>query len=270
MYRYFNAQPPPNPYSYTSPFNTLVEDQNFIGWDNLFRGKFSICWNKIQRAYIKSSLSKQPNSYLKEYEHANAVTHIYTTIYNVLHDLWKQRCNDRHQSIDSRPSAFQYSVLEQDIRSLYDLRDQVLPDDRIAYRDDVEQHLGDSVRQLKDWLFRWRPVLLASVAKHARFAALNTKLLTTYFETPSGRPYRKPRISRRRTAYRTKTGRQTRLENSMPRLTISSIAKRKRRTENDPSRLNHTHPPPRIKIQKTMHEYLPESQTPDIYPDHPG
>ena len=189
MYKYFHAQPPPNPYSYNTPFNTLVEEQNFIGWDNLFRGKFSVSWNQIQREYIKSTLSKQPNSYLKKYKNANAVTSIYTIIFNVLHDLWKQRCNDRHRSIDSRPSAYQHSVLEQDIRLLYALREQVLPDDRVAYRDDVEIHLGDSPRQLKDWLFRWRPVLHASVAKHARFTALNTKSLTTYFDTTSGRPY---------------------------------------------------------------------------------
>lgn len=189
MYKYFHAQPPPNPNLYTSPFNTLVEEQNFISWDNLFRGKFSNSWNKIQRAYIKSSLSKQPNSHPKKYENANAVTYIYSIIFNVLHNLWKQRCNNCHRFIDSRPSAFQYSVLEQDIRSLYNLREQVLPDDRVACRDNVEIHLGDSVQQLKDWLFRWRPVLLASVAKHARFDTLNTKLLTKYFETTSGRPY---------------------------------------------------------------------------------
>ena len=94
MYKYFHTQLPSDPNLYTSLFDTLVEEQNFIGWDNLFRGKFSVSWNEIQRAYIKSTLSKNPTSPLKEYENANAVTSIYSIIFNILHDLWKQRCND--------------------------------------------------------------------------------------------------------------------------------------------------------------------------------
>ena len=155
MYEYFHAQPPPDPTTYSSPFNTLVEEQNFIGWDNLFRGKFSVSWNEIQCAYIKSTLSNNPASPLNEYKNSNAVISMYTMVFHILHDLWKEQCKDQHQSIDSCPSTFQYSVLVQDIKSVYDLQEKVLHDDRNAYKDDVEIHLGDSVYKLKDWLFRW-------------------------------------------------------------------------------------------------------------------
>ena len=87
LYLYFTKRPPPNPNNYVDPFNALVEEQNFIGWDNFFRGKFLVSWNEIQRAYIKSSLLRNPKSPLKKHKQKNVVITMYTTIFNVIYDL---------------------------------------------------------------------------------------------------------------------------------------------------------------------------------------
>lgn len=155
-------------------------------------GKLSVSWNEIQSEYIKSSLACSLNSPLKCYKNTNVVITLYTTVFNVLAELWKQPCTDQHQNIDCRPSAFQYDALVQDIKSLYDLRDNVLPDDQITFHDDIEVHLGDPVRKLKDWLFCWHPVLLAYASKYAAVATSSTKTLNNYFTELHSKPSRQP------------------------------------------------------------------------------
>lgn len=123
---------------------------------------------------------------------------MYTIIFNVIYDLWKQRCNDCHQRIDCQPSVFQYNALVNDIKSLYKLRESVLPDDCIAFRDDIEIHLGDSVHQLKDLLFCWRLVLLASIAKYTKLATSSTRTIDKYFHVLHSRPTTRPQKRRQR------------------------------------------------------------------------
>ena len=73
--------------------------------------------------------------------------------------MWKERCDDCHKRCNGRTSATMLHLLDTEVRKLYALKDSVLPEDRVAFRDDIDNHLTDSVRQLKAWLHRWRRVL---------------------------------------------------------------------------------------------------------------
>ena len=193
---------------------------------------------------------------------------MYTTIFNVIYDLWRKRCNDRHQRIDQQPSVFQYNALVHNIKSLYKLRESVLPDDCIAFHDDVEIHLGDSERKLKDWLFRWRPVLLASAVKYSKLAASSTRTLDNYFQVIHSRPTVRPQKQRWQNKRPKPTPNRT-----LPALwnlpATTSTAKRKHPSSSDVP--NSTHPPKRIKIQTTLHQYkfIAVKRDSQKYPDHP-
>ena len=197
MFSYFNNQPPPNPTRFDEPYSSLVEHQNNIGWDNLFRGKFAVDWNLIQKPFIISSINANPTKLLRKAQHANIVTAIYSTIYGVLHEMWKERCDDRHKRCSGRPSVTKLHLLCTEVRELYNLKDYVLPEDRVAFRDDIDIHLTDSVRQLRAWLHRWRRVLPNSARKYSELSTASTKTIPQLWYDTDPRQIKRPRIHRR-------------------------------------------------------------------------
>ena len=144
----------------------------------------------------------------------------------------------------------------------------MLPDDCIAFHDDVEIHLGDSEQKLKDWLFRWRPVLLASAAKYSKLAASSTRTLDNYFQVIHSRPTIRP-PKRRRRDKRTKPTPNHTLPAIWKIPATTSTVKRKHHSSSDVA--NSTHPPKRIKIQTTLHQHKFTAVKRDSqkYPDHP-
>ena len=165
----------------------LLEEQHKIGWNNLFRGKFSKEWNKIQRKYIASYMSRKPTELIILNKRTNIVVGIFNEIYEMSHKMWKDRCNDRHKCTNGRPSPAAFLEVEREVRSLYAMKESVLTTDHIAFTDDIEIHLGHSLQKLRAWVHRWKPVLIKSVLQCHRIAIANTRSITEYFPIPGGK-----------------------------------------------------------------------------------
>ena len=120
------------------------------------------------------------------------------------HELWKDRCKDRHKRTNRRPPLAAFLEVEQEVRSLYAMKDSILTTDHIAFTDDIEIHLGNSLHKLRAWVHRWKPVLIKSALQCHRIAIANTRPITEYFPIPGGKR-RKLRVTR---PYRTQPKKQ--------------------------------------------------------------
>jgi hypothetical protein len=157
-------------------YSLLINEQLLIGWDNLLRGKFSKQRKIQQRAYVtrirlkdpasfaqKQNLRKITNNQNKHKQKKNkteAFHSFFQSIVPLIHELWKDRCIDRHQPATGGRVVAEYESLTKKITQLYTMRELVLPEDEAKiFQKSIGNHLTDTNQQLKKWLTRWRPVI---------------------------------------------------------------------------------------------------------------
>ena len=75
----------------------------------------------------------------------NIIVKIYSIIFEVLHEMWKERCDHRHKRCNGRTSATMLHLLDSEVCELYALKASVLSEDWVALRDNIDNHLSDSV-----------------------------------------------------------------------------------------------------------------------------
>ena len=162
------------PAGYSStPYAALINEQSNIGWDHFIRGKLSGEWAQLQYSYAKQyGLLKTSEGWL--------ITLI-KLLANSSFTLWDIRngCRHGHDPVSIAQAA--QVQAHRELRTIYHLRDEVLPQDRHLFRTNVELHLTEPVHQIRDWLTHNKQLIVFSVKTAQKQRKLKTHALHRYF-----------------------------------------------------------------------------------------
>jgi len=162
--------------AYPNQYQKLIRQQNAIGWRQLFNGRMSSEWTRLQEDYLfsKGLLGKTRSGTLW-------TTAIISAIWKEWDVLWKTRNDDVHGRDATSRARIERESTHKKIRSLYDLKGLMQPNDRHIFFDHVEEHLTQPTSHLQDWYSIQQPTVAHSVKEAKRKSVQNVRRLHTYF-----------------------------------------------------------------------------------------
>ena len=261
---------------YPEDYQHAIACQNDIGWQHLLRGKLSREWVRVQEeSWRKYGVSPKPHQ-RKWYNT------LLKNMWTLIHEMWIERCSDRHGNTPTSKTAAETSQMHRTIRSLYEMKQQCMEEDRHIFYDDVEDHLALPLYTLRKWVNSSQALIMHSVRQAKRLAR---PLEQNVVAAPPRRPNRKMRKRRVSTdSHKDKQLSQPaqskrRRTSSQPLADVTNATQRRSQRKRRPKRRRPTVPLEsdinideltiRQHNKKTKISTIQE-QPFDRYPDHPG
>ena len=178
--------------AYPATFHHLIDEQTQLGWRQLFQGRMSSEWARLQDVYLRRIHST-----------ANSKTGllwtstIITTLWKEFFTMWETRNTAVHgKDSESRHTArIHRATIE--LKHLHQKQPDVLATDRDLFIGDspdaIDQWvLTHTATHIENWLRVWKPVIIDSAKAATAFALASVRPLREYF-----RPTHTPAPSRR-------------------------------------------------------------------------
>ena len=143
------------------PYHRAILSQLAIGHEQVFLGRFSSLWAKLQDDYLhRTSLSSQ------FFSGTRILTATINLIWLHVFTLWTRRNQDLHGDSPETIETAAYEQAKREVLALYALKHQVPPSDVILFYDTPELHFSIDTTSLalRNWLNTWRPVILRSAS----------------------------------------------------------------------------------------------------------
>ena len=188
------------PDKFPPKYSALIRQQNRIGWRQLFSGRLSQEWARLQNDYIFVRKLRQQDTHLTntyDNNHHNKTTagrSGHTWAAEVIHEIWERwsevwamRNADVHGHDQQTRKAQQehHNILR--LQNIYEVRNQMEPRVReeLLYRN-VEDHLERSKSTLHNWLATHEATITQSIKNAKSRAIQGLRSIRSYFAT--GRP----------------------------------------------------------------------------------
>ena len=156
-----STNPTSTPAFYPQRFHLLIRQQTAIGWRQIFNGRMSTEWNRLQADY---DFNNRKSDY-----HTLCLwtTNIVCNIWNDWYHLWELRNGVIHGHDSTSCHKAKRDLAEKEICMIYDSRDTMLPADRDHHlEDDVEDHItGKTTKRLQNWLNTYRGLFKKSISE---------------------------------------------------------------------------------------------------------
>jgi hypothetical protein len=145
---------------YPSLYSNLIHQQTQIGWRQLFNGRISTKWSRLQDDYfLKQGLhNKKTTGQLW-------ATNIVSCIWEEWHLVWSIHNAVIHGHDQTSRNHIQRIKAELEICAIYEDRDLLLPADQDHLFDDIEFHLTFSTISLQNWLNTYQGMFTDSISK---------------------------------------------------------------------------------------------------------
>jgi hypothetical protein len=185
------------PVTYPHAFRQLIQEQNDIGWRQLFNGRISNEWQRLQNEHLRRHGIKTITLTGQSWS-----TTVIVTIWKEFFALWEQRNNLVHGTDKSSHDLAKRSKAIAQIKHLHTQQNEVLAAHRSCmFMRDTEAELDSYLEprrtnDLLNWVNTWKPAIAASV-KSARVLAANTmKRIDEHFGylTPSAKRPARSRV----------------------------------------------------------------------------
>jgi hypothetical protein len=154
-----------NPTQYPEKYHQLISQQTRIGWDHLYRGRWSTEWATSQHNYEKNK------NQTAQYKNS---TRWLVGLGRILIDrwlkLWQLRNEQRHGKDASRLTELHAQKLYSELHDLYSYKDRVCPNDRHIFHDSFEDHITStsSLDTLESWIRTYKHAITASATQAQR------------------------------------------------------------------------------------------------------
>lgn len=161
---------------YPAQYSQLICTQNSIGWDQLYKGRWSIQWTQLQDQYAEQSAQ---TGTLKGKQWLLGLGRL---LIDQWFQVWKMRNEDRHTRDNTNLAELRAQLIHTELRHLYTYRLQVCPIDRHLFQESVEAHIQhqSSLDVLEDWIHTYKPAILASVEQAHHLGISRNRILTDY------------------------------------------------------------------------------------------
>jgi hypothetical protein len=120
-------------------YSTLILQQTRIGWRQLFNGRISTEWARLQDEYLPDQ-----GLHTKKKTGLLWATQLLTSIWEGWNLVWTIRNEVIHGHDQASRHRIQRQEVEHEIKAIYDEREHLLPADQDHLFDDVETHLTHS------------------------------------------------------------------------------------------------------------------------------
>jgi hypothetical protein len=165
--------------NYPPSLHKLIQDQNSIGWNQLFRGRMVKEWARLQQQSLSDNGCQKPTLSGRSW-----VATVVTTLWTRFFELWAERNNLVHGVAINDVTAVQKSKLLAELQDLHSRRDSFHHSDLpylIAPSDADSQKLVDFVdtnyvSTIRTWLRMWKPTLLEDGARLRQFKPFKARV----------------------------------------------------------------------------------------------
>jgi hypothetical protein len=162
---------------YPTQYSHLIRQQTQIGWRQLFNGRLSTEWSRLQDEYL-----------YQQGLHNKKTTGLLwaTTILSKIWEEWTSIWNIRNQVIHGHDQTSRLNIqrleAETELRAIYDERELLLPADQDHLFDDVNTHLAYSTNSIRNWLNTYQGLFTDSISKAKKRVLDGVCSIRSYFQ----------------------------------------------------------------------------------------
>lgn len=162
--RFHQQLPTIEPHHYPQQYADLIITQNQMGWDQLYKGRWSTHWRICQEAYHTTHSHDTPTIISGPLW----VLGLSRMLIDRWLDLWNIRNNERHGKDQDIQLKLREQLAQIALVELYELKREVCPADTHIFYDTLEEHLDNhSIANIEEWVTTYRDAIKASI-KHAK------------------------------------------------------------------------------------------------------
>lgn len=166
------------PDHYPSEYRRLICQQNAIGWDQLFLGRHSLEWDRLQDAFYSRQLDSTQNKARTSHRWQLAIIR---TLWTRWFLLWALRNNDLHGADVSRRAQAVKKEVDRSLREIYDMRSQMEPSMQQALLcKDLMEHFTKTTSYNQNWLAVDGPLVRESIKRAKSRAVQNVTPITEW------------------------------------------------------------------------------------------
>ena len=169
--------------SYPSGVYRLIAQQNEIGWDHLFLGRFSREWGRLQDEYYARQVNQDKNKRRTGHRWQMAII---GKLWDQGFLVWEVRNADKHGVDSTAKARTERLEVDRSLRVLYALRNHMEPSVRDILCDDITQHVGKSTKYNQNWLATHGPTIRSSVKSATQKALRNMRSIREWFRPIPG------------------------------------------------------------------------------------
>jgi hypothetical protein len=172
--RYHHNLSPLPAAQYPPRYHDLIVTQNKIGWDQVYRGRWSTAWASQQQQHQNHhhTTTADPTTWL-------------LGLGRLLIDqwliVWQLRNEQRHGQDQVRHSQLRAQILHSQMQELYSYRHAVLPCDQSIFQESLEAHLfNSSLDSLESWINTYQTAIQTSVSQAHQRGQLQNRMIVEY------------------------------------------------------------------------------------------
>ncbi|KAI2507020.1 hypothetical protein MHU86_7405 [Fragilaria crotonensis] len=166
------------PSTASAAIRRLVYQQNAIGWEHVFLGRFSSDWSSLQDEYY----ARRAHSIdTKRQTGLRWQIAIISTLWNQWFLLWATRNQSLHGADSKSRNQAERREVDRMLADIYDARNQMEPSIQQLLCRDITEHSTKSVPYNKNWLAVYGPLVRQSIHRAKAKAIQGMKSITAYF-----------------------------------------------------------------------------------------
>jgi hypothetical protein len=154
------------------------------GWRQLFNGRFSSEWSRIQHAAYEGRPRNGDTSIKRTGDkwQVQLIVHIWTQ--------WERAWNDRNQTVHGNTTTTRNEAIRREVRRqlevVYQNRHLMEPSIQEILYDQPEDHDRQPLMTTRNWLAQYAPVFKESIRRAKSRALRNVRSIRSYFQSASG------------------------------------------------------------------------------------
>ena len=172
------------PHLFSPRLQRLIQQQNQIGWRQLFNGRFWLEWSKVQNeAYSRRprNADDQPKRTGDKWQ-VQLIVHVW--------NQWEQVWNDRNSALHGTTVTEKNEAIRQDVRrqldAIYQNRSMMEPSVQALLLESQAEHEQQLLTTTRNWIAINGPVFQDSIRRVRKRAIQNVRLIWSYFQSPGG------------------------------------------------------------------------------------
>ena len=177
LLRFHNMLPAITPDSYPQRYQELITSQNAIGFGQLYKGRWSQEWKRLQN--LHNTQHPTTSSHITGKEWLLSVSRLLLDQWLL---LWKLRNEQRHGKDDEQRQASRKETITSTLRHLYTYREKVCPVDRHIFYQNYEEHLlhHTSLDAIEDWINCYTEAIKASADQATQHGIAQNRAIDEY------------------------------------------------------------------------------------------
>jgi hypothetical protein len=159
----------------------LICQQNLIGWNQVFNGRFSMIWSDLQdNFYARSHSPDNPKRRTGQTWQAT----LSSCLLDQWFEVWKLRNQDVHGNDAHTREVAARKEVEWRLRALYALKDQMEPSVQELFYETMEEHFVHTLSHNQNWLAIHEPLGVISIRKVRAKAIQGVPSIRRFFQDP--------------------------------------------------------------------------------------